>query len=180
MKNIVVLTGSPRKNGNTNLLAAAFAKGAKAAGHTVTVIDTAQLTIQGCRACNACYSKGEACVFNDDFNKIAPALEQAEAIVFATPLYWYSFTAQIKAVIDKIYALAVGKKTGNLKEFGLIVCGETTDEKDFEGIVKTYDIILNYLQRKDALRLVVPGVNQPGAVQNTNALQKAEELGRNI
>lgn len=162
------------------MLAGAFARGAAAVGHKVTVVDTAEKQIQGCRACNACYSNGKACVFDDDFNTIAPALEQADVIVFATPLYWYTFTAQIKAAIDKIYALGMGDKLGNLKAFGLIVCGVTGDEKDFEGILKTNDIILAYLQREDAVRLVVPGVNDVGAVEHTDALQKAEALGRAI
>ena len=67
-KQILILTGSPRPNGNSFLLAEAFTKGAEEAGHTVRRFDTAHVEIDGCRACNQCYQHGKACVFDDDFN----------------------------------------------------------------------------------------------------------------
>ena len=100
-KQILILTGSPRPNGNSFLLAEAFKKGAEEAGHTVHRFDTAHVEIDGCRACNQCYQHGKACVFDDDFNLLAPHLEKADVLVLATPLYWFSFPAQLKAALDK-------------------------------------------------------------------------------
>ncbi|MCH5254118.1 MAG: flavodoxin family protein, partial [Lachnospiraceae bacterium] len=89
-KKIVVITGSPRKNGNSFAMTEAFIDAAKAKGHTVTRFDAALKTVGGCRACETCYSTGKACTFDDDFNTIAPAILEADAIVFTMPVYWYS------------------------------------------------------------------------------------------
>ena len=84
-KNILILTGSPRKGGNIDKLADAFISGAEQAGHTAVKYATATKNIMGCKACNRCFSKGTACVFSDDFNELAPLVEQADRIVFAMP-----------------------------------------------------------------------------------------------
>lgn len=108
-KRILILTGSPRKGGNSDLMADAFAKGASEPGNIVVRFDTAHKHIQGCRACDNCFSKGKACVFNDDFNELASLMAESDAIVFCTPLYWYSFPTQMKAAIDKFYSFCIGK-----------------------------------------------------------------------
>ena len=179
-KNILVLTGSPRKNGNSELLADAFVRGAENAGHTVTKFRAGNKKIYGCTACNKCYSKGVACVFNDDFNELAPLAEVADMLVLATPLYWFTFPAQIKAAIDKLYALYVGKRDVKIKETALLVSAETNDMDDFGGIVKAFDLINGYLQWKDVGTILVPNVNAAGAIENTDALAKAENMGMNV
>ena len=100
-KNILVLTGSPRNGGNTDQLADAFIAGAQWAGHTVTKYATADKNIKGCMDCKACFANGGVCVIPDDFPTLAPLMEQADMVVFATPLYWFSFPAQLKAAIDR-------------------------------------------------------------------------------
>ena len=109
-KKIVVITGSPRTKGNSFAMTDAFIKAAQAKGHTVTRFDAAMLHIGGCRACETCYQTGKACSFDDDFNTIAPAILEADAVVFTMPVYWYSIPAQIKGVIDRIYSMVVGGK----------------------------------------------------------------------
>lgn len=84
-KNIVVITGSPRKNGNSFAMTESFIKAAEAKGHTVTRFDAAMMNIGGCHACATCYSTGKACTFDDDFNTIAPAILDADAVVFTMP-----------------------------------------------------------------------------------------------
>ena len=101
-KKIVVITGSPRKNGNSFAMTDAFIQAAEAKGHTVTRFDAAMKNVGGCRACETCFSTGNACTFDDDFNTIVPAILEANAIVFTMPVYWYSIPAQIKGVIDKM------------------------------------------------------------------------------
>lgn len=76
-KKIVVITGSPRKNGNSFAMTDAFIKAAEAKGHTVTRFDAAMMKLGGCRACETCYKTGKACSFDDDFNTIAPAVLEA-------------------------------------------------------------------------------------------------------
>ena len=109
-KKILVITGSPRKNGNSFAMTDAFIKAAEAKGHTVTRFDAAFKTIGGCHGCETCFSTGKACTFDDDFNTIAPAILEADAIVFTMPVYWYSIPSQIKGVIDRIFSLVVGGK----------------------------------------------------------------------
>ena len=126
-KKIVVITGSPRKNGNSFAMTDAFIRAAEAKGHTVRRFDAAFLNIGGCRACETCFKTGKACSFDDDFNTIAPAILEADAVVFTMPVYWYSIPAQIKGVIDRIYSLVVGGKDIAGKECALIACCEEED-----------------------------------------------------
>ena len=101
-KKIVVITGSPRKNGNSFAMTDAFIKAAEEKGHTITRFDSALKKVGGCRACETCFSTEKACTFDDDFNTVAPAILEADVIVFTMPVYWYSIPAQIKGVIDFI------------------------------------------------------------------------------
>lgn len=179
-KQILILTGSPRPNGNSFLLAEAFTKGAEEAGHTVHRFDTAHVEIDGCRACNQCYQHGKACVFDDDFNLLAPHLEEADVLVLATPLYWFSFPAQLKAALDKLYSLLVGKRPLKIRECALLVTAETEDREDFSGIVRSYELIADYLQWNDRGKVLVPNVNLPGDIKGNPALKEAEELGKSL
>lgn len=180
MKKVVVITGSPRKQGNSDLMADAFIKGAGKNGHEVMKIAAAELKIHGCRACQGCYSTGNPCIFSDGFNSIAPSLEAADVIVFATPLYWFSFSEQIKAVIDRFYAFMGGKgKLKGSKECVLIATGEG-DEEDFAGLCKSYELMTQYLEWHDLGQIIVPHVNDKGAVKDTGALAEAEKLGQTL
>ncbi len=179
-KKILVLTGSPRNGGNSDLMADAFIKGAREAGHEVVKVKTDEKNVRGCKACLACYSKGAACVFADDFNEIAPQLEKADVVVMATPVYWYTFPMQIKAVIDKFFALYMGKKPIKGKECVLMACAEEQDPVAFEGMVKSFDLIAGLLEWKDRGRLLVPSVNAAGDINKTDALARAEKLGAGI
>ena len=179
-KNILVLTGSPRRNGNSDRMADAFIKGALSAGHEVTKFETAKKDIGGCKACKTCWSKGKPCSFQDDFDELAPLLEAAEVIVFTTPLYWFSFSTHIKAAIDKMYAY-VGKNCKShlkIKESFLLVCGADEGMKVFDGIIATYREIAHYMKWEDKGVLAVPEVREKGDIEKTDALVKAEEYGR--
>ncbi|MDE6309843.1 MAG: flavodoxin family protein, partial [Muribaculaceae bacterium] len=96
---ITVITGSPRKHGNTFAMVDSFIKAAESKGHDVVRFDAAMMKIGGCHACMTCFKTGKACSLDDDFNIIAPHSLEADAVVFAMPVYWYSIPAQIKSVI---------------------------------------------------------------------------------
>ena len=133
-KKIVVITGSPRKGGNSFAMTDSFVKAAEAKGHIITRFDAAMMKIGGCRACETCYSTGKACSFDDDFNIIAPAILDADAVVFTMPVYWYSIPAQIKGVIDRLFSLVVGGKEISGKECALITCCEEDDKSVMDGV----------------------------------------------
>ena len=84
-KKIVVLTGSPRKGGNSFAMTDAFIQAAEEKGHEVVRFDAAMMKVGGCHDCRTCYSTGMACTYDDDFNRIAPELETADAVVFTMP-----------------------------------------------------------------------------------------------
>ena len=131
---ITVITGSPRKNGNTMAMVDSFIKAAESKGHEVVRFDTAMMKIGGCHACMTCFKTGKACSFDDDFNVIAPHILEADAIVYAMPVYWYSIPAQIKGVIDRVFSFCVAEKPIQNKKMGLICCCEEHDLSVMDGI----------------------------------------------
>jgi len=181
-KNILVLTGSPRKNGNSEMMADAFIKGAQSVGHDVTKFEAGKKIINGCKACKACWRKGKPCVYQDDFAELAPLLEVADVIVFSTPLYWFGFSSQIKAAIDKMnaYLVADCEKPLKIKESLLMVCGADEGMKIFDGVIATYRLITNYMKWEDKGVLAVPETREKGEIEVTDALEKAEEYGKSL
>jgi multimeric flavodoxin WrbA len=179
-KNILVITGSPRKAGNSDLLADAFISGALSKGHQVTKFAAAAKTIGCCRACDTCWSKGHACSFNDGFTELEPLLEQADVLVFASPLYWFAMSAQIKAAMDRMYAYDMENRKLSLKikEAILLVCGAGESMAIFDGVIASHKCALEYLKWRNAGILAVPGVHAKGDILKTDALQKAEQLGK--
>ncbi|MBE6035835.1 MAG: flavodoxin family protein [Clostridiales bacterium] len=179
-KNVLVITGSPRKGGNSDLMADAFIEGAKSAGHIVTKWCSGEKNIEGCRACETCFSTGKACSFDDDFNQLAPLIEKAEVLVLATPVYWFSYPAQIKAAIDKMYSFYMGKRSLKIKESVLLTCAEMDDMSVFDGMKTTYDHIRSFLQWENRGYLAVPSVHAAGDIIGTTALHKARALGSEL
>ena len=179
-KKIVVITGSPRKNGNSFAMTEAFIDAAKAKGHTVTRFDAALKTVGGCRACETCYSTGKACTFDDDFNTIAPAILEADAIVFTMPVYWYSIPAQIKGVIDRIFSLVVGGKDIAGKECALITCCEEDDMTVMDGVRVPIERMAALNKWKMVGEVLIPGVLNVGDIEKTDGCKKAAELAEVI
>lgn len=181
-KNVLVLTGSPRKSGNSEMLADAFAQGAAGAGHDVMRFPAGRKRISGCRACGMCWSEGRACSVDDDFKELEPMLEKADVIVFVSPLYWFGMSSQIKAAIDRFHAYGSERcaRPMPVKETALIMCGETDLMEDFSGAVRTYENMIGYKGWKDAGGLIVPCVGAEGDVRGTGALDGAGDLGRSI
>ena len=100
MKNVMIISASPRKNGNSDILCTNFKNGALAAGHNVEKIDLRDKNIGYCIGCYSCTKLGK-CFQNDDMNELAKKLENADVIVLATPVYFYSMDAQLKTFIDR-------------------------------------------------------------------------------
>ena len=175
-KKIVVITGSPRKNGNSFAMTKAFIEAAEAKGHTVTRFDAAMQKIGGCHACETCYSTGKACTFDDDFNTIAPAILDADAIVFTMPVYWYSIPAQIKGVIDRIFSLVVGGKDIAGKECALITCCEEDDMTVMDGVRIPIERMAALNKWKMVGEVLIPGVLNGGDIDKTDGCKKAAEL----
>ena len=175
-KKIVVITGSPRKNGNSFAMTEAFIKAAEGKGHMVTRFDAAFKKVGGCHACETCYSTGKACTFDDDFNTIAPAILEADAIVFTMPVYWYSIPAQIKGVIDRIFSLVVGGKDISGKECALITCCEEEDMSVMDGVRIPMERMCALNKWKMVGEVLIPGVLNVGDIDKTDGCKKAAAL----
>ena len=158
----------------------AFIKAAQAKGHTVTSFDAAMKKLGGCRACETCYSTGKACTFDDDFNTIAPAILEADAVVFTMPVYWYSIPAQIKCVIDRIFSFVVGGKDIAGKECALITCCEEDDMSVMDGVRIPIERSAALLKWKMVGEVLVPGVLNIGDIENTDGCEQAAALAEKI
>jgi len=149
-KYILVLKGSPREKGNSSLLADRAAAGAKDAGAEVESFDLQMMNIQPCNACEMCHeTPGADCVLEDDMSKLYPRLKRADGIVIATPIYWFTMTAQIKLCIDRWYALE-GPQGNALagKPFGFILTYGDTDPFISGAInaIRTFQDMCRYLR----------------------------------
>ncbi|MDE5879651.1 MAG: NAD(P)H-dependent oxidoreductase [Desulfovibrio sp.] len=174
---ILVLTGSPRKNGNSNHLASRFIEGAREAGHSVTRFDAGQSDVHPCIACNSCGMDGP-CIFQDDFALVREHIVPADMVVFATPMYYFGISAQLKAVIDRFYAI-----NGQIhvpKKAALLMTYANTAAEQAAPIAAHYDVLLDYLGWRDAGRVIAPGVWTEGSVATTPYPRPAYELGKSL
>ena len=175
-KKIVVITGSPRKNGNSFAMTDTFIQAAEAKGHTVTRFDAAMKNVGGCHACMTCYKTGKACSFDDDFNTLAPAILEADAVVFTTPVYWYSIPAQIKGVIDRLFSFVVGGKDVAGKECAMIVCCEEHEMDVMDGVRIPLERTAALLKWNMVGEVLVPGVLNEGDIAKTDGCAQAAAL----
>lgn len=179
-KKIVVITGSPRKNGNSFAMTDAFIKAAESKGHTVTRFDAAVMNLGGCHACETCYNTGKACSFDDDFNVIAPVILEADIVVFTMPVYWYSIPAQIKCVIDKLFSFCVAGKDVEGKECALITCCEEDDMSVMDGVRIPIERSAALLKWKMVGEVMIPGVLNAGDIEKTDGCRQAATLADKI
>lgn len=175
---IVVLTGSPRRNGNTSFLADRFIKGATESGHEVFRFDCAFHKIEGCLGCNACGMNGP-CVLKDDFGLVRQHIVDADMVVFVTPMYYFGFSAQLKKVIDRFYAIN-GKIKGHSKKAAFIMAYANTSPKDAQPMIVHYETLVDYLGWEDAGQVIAPGMWTAGEVNKTSYADKAYQLGKSL
>lgn len=181
-KNILIISGSPRKNGNTASLVQAFVDGAETSGHKISRFDAAANTVKGCIACRKCWSNGKACIFDDGFNELAPLLAAADYLVLASPLYWYGFSSQLKAALDKFYSFLMPATPAPLKIKGaglLMVCGDE-EQYVFDGAIATFRNIARYMKWEDLGIVTAFGVHEPGDISKTASLGQARKMGHEL
>ena len=176
-KNIVVLSGSPRRGASTDKLAAAFIKGAECAGNKVTLFRTADMEIGGCVACGHCLKEPGVCIKKDDMEKIYAALKEADAIAIASPVYFFSVTSQLKPAIDRLNAIL---KTGTpIKRAALLLtCGGAAVSAD--STISMFRQISNRVNWEEAGIIVAPRLHSPEEIDGREELDAAEALGKII
>lgn len=177
-KRITVVTGSPRKGGNTDIMVKHFVKGAEEAGNTVTVVDAGRSKIGGCLGCEYCFSHEGECVQKDDMQEFYPVLRQTDVLVYATPVYCFTFSAQIKAFMDRMFC-GIGKPFG-IKETCLLTVFEDKDATIVEPMIATYKALTAYSGMKDIGVVAQHGTYEKGAIEGKPGLAQAYELGKSI
>ncbi len=141
---IAVLNGSPRPNGKTAALTAAFKEGAESAGHQVTVLQVGTMQIGGCKGCEYCHTKGGgACVQKDDMEKVYPVLAEADMAVLASPVYYFAMTGQMQSAISRFYAV----KAPAARKYALLLTSGSPNV--YAAIEAQYRGFLNYIQAED-------------------------------
>lgn len=191
MKNILIVVGGGRANGNTAQLVSAFRKGAEDTGHHVEQISLIKNEVRGCLGCNACrYSK--PCVQKDSFNDLVPKIKAADCILFASPLYFWTLSARIKAFIERFYCIAVedpDPPLGRYEKYPVKDCALLMTSADeffwtFEQAVSYYQFALvNYIGFHDRGMLLAGGcgdTNGPAQISKTGHLARAYEFGKTI
>jgi len=176
--NSVVLSGSPRKNGNTDRLAAAFIAGAQAAGKNVRLFRAADMDIAPCLNCNACFKHPGICSQKDDMAEIVAALVKADTLVFASPVYFFSVSAQLKTAIDRMYVL-LKVKTSVAKAALLLTCGAATADAAGPSVAM-FHTITSYQKWQEADIVIAPNLHVPGEIDGRPELTAAHKLGQEI
>ncbi len=180
-KKIVILNGSPRKNGNTSELVKAFTEGAESAGNTVTEFFLDKMNINGCKGCFGGHSNKECpCVQQDDMNEIYPVVKECDVIVLATPLYYWNMSGQIRTAIDRLFALEEGDGNllrGNSRACALLMAAEG---HGFDDVLLYYEHLMEHLRWKNLGHVLAGGNGDVGDINGKPEIQKAYELGASI
>lgn len=177
-KNVLIISTSPRKNGNSAALAESFAKGAADAGNTVEMISLHDKTIGFCKGCLACQRIGR-CVIHDDADTIAQKMLKADVLAFATPVYYYEMCGQMKTMLDRanpLYSLDYA-----FRDVYLLAAAAEEEESAVEGAVHGLQgWIACFPKSRLAGTVFAGGVDGVGAIKEHASLNKAYETGKRI
>lgn len=177
-KKVLILSGSPRKGGNSDILCGQFAQGAREAGNEVEIIRVAAKEVTPCSACYYCRDHGGECVHKDDMAEILQKMIDADVLVLASPVYFYSIDAQLKAVIDRTVARWLEVKN---KEFYYIITMADEEKSSADTTLACFrgyaDCVEGAVEKGV---LIGGGVYEPGKVRNTPAVARAYEMGKNV
>ena len=177
-KKVLILSGSPRKSGNSDLLCDEFLKGADEAGHEVEKIFLRDKQIAYCNACYYCQKSGGECAIKDDMAEILEKISEADVIVLASPVYFYSIDAQMKAVIDR--CVAKWEEIKNKEFYYIMTAAENSDTvmdctlECFRGFAKCLDGSV------EKGVIYAKGFYKAGEVKDSSKMLEAYEMGKNI
>lgn len=177
MKKVLILSGSPRLGGNSDTLCNEFMKGAKEAGHQVEKIFVASKNIGYCKACYACKNSG-ICAIKDDMAEVLDKMLEADVIVLSSPVYFYSISAQLKAVIDRTVAKWLQIKD---KEFYYIMTAAEDSNTVMDCTLECFRGLAACLDGSKEKGIIYgKGVYEKGEIQGTPYMNQAYEMGKNI
>ena len=177
-KKVLILSGSPRKGGNSDILCHEFARGAQESGNEVEIIRVAAKKIAPCSACYYCREHGGKCAHQDDMTEVLQKMIDADVLVLASPVYFYSIDAQLKAVIDRTVARWLEVKN---KEFYYIVTMADEDVSSADTTLACFRGYADCVEGAVERGVVIGGgVYEPGKVKNAPAMAQAYQMGKNV
>lgn len=174
---IVVLTGSPHRNGTTALLAERFITGARDAGHSIFRFDAAFRETHPCSGCDACGMNGP-CIYKDDIEtNLITHLTDADLIALVSPVYYFHISAQLKTVIDRFYS-RTGRISG--KQSVLLAAAGSNTELTMRSLQKFYSTLSNYMRWHSRGTVLAPGCPTRDALIKTAYPEAAYQLGKSL
>lgn len=178
MKKVLIISASPRKNGNSDQLAREFEKGALESGHEVNFISLREKKIGYCLACNYCHAHGNVCAVKDDMAEILAYMKEADVYVLASPVYYYNVCAQMKTFIDRTFACFFELKGKEL--YYLATCTDS-GKSSVDGAVQAFEGFRVCLPDA-ALKGVVYGTGNPnhGDIAGKPELEEAYAMGKAV
>lgn len=175
---IVVLQGSPNRDGSSHLLAECFRQGAEEAGHTVEWVDVAHENIHPCTGCVRCGYEGP-CVQKDAVNGIRAKILAADMLVFVTPLYYYGMSAQLKTLVDRFCAFNSSIQRKHMKS-ALLTVAWNSDDWTFDALEAHYKTLVRYLNLEDMGMVLGYGCGTPSMTKHSAYPQEAYQLGNRL
>lgn len=176
-KKVLILSGSPRKGGNSDILCDEFARGAAKSGNEVEKICISEKNIACCKACYACKTNG-ICVIKDDMADVLQKIIDADVLVLASPVYFYSIDAQLKAVIDRTVARWLEVKNKELYYIVTMADEELSSAETTLACFRGYADCIDGAEEKGVI--IGNGVYEKGEIKNSPALKTAYETGKNV
>jgi len=179
---VLAVVGSPRKGGNTDVLIDQMIGGAAGAGAEVEKVYLNDLKITPCQACYACKKK-PGCVIKDDMQKLYPKIMEAEGLLFGTPVYWWTVSAQMKCFLDRWFALLDSNYKSLVagKRIGLaVVCQDPGTKAMTDPILHMFKEGMDFIGIKYVGEVTASCDAKGEVAQNARAMARARELGRQI
>lgn len=180
-RNIMILNGGPRAGGNTAALVEAFTQGAESAGHTVTRFDLQTMNLHGCLGCGGGgKDPASPCVQKDDMDQIYSAFQKADTVVFASPMYYWAISSQLKCAIDRMYAIIEidGGGRGPARDCVLLMSAGASTEENFEPVLQYYKAYVSDMKWHDLGHVYAGGNYGPKDIQqHPDQLEAARALG---
>lgn len=177
-KQVLILSTSLRRNSNSEALASAFAEGARDAGHQVRIITLRGKEVLFCKGCLACQKTG-SCVIGDDAIEIVRQMHDADVLVFATPIYYYEMSGQMKTLLDRANSL-YGSDYRFRDVYFLSAAAEEEEGVDSRAINGLEGWIACFERARMAGSVFAGGVNEVGEIEGHSALQGAYEMGSRV
>lgn len=178
VRKIIVLNGSPRKKGNTAALVREFVKGAEEVGCQVDSFLLHDMNIEGCKGCwQGGGNPQSPCTTKDDMDKIYPRYQEADVVVLASPLYYWSISGQLKNTFDRLFAVAeMNENYRNPKKESVLLMA--AEGKGFEESIYWYERLMDHVEWTDRGRVLAGGVHNPGDIEGNPELKQAYVIGR--